>query len=455
MKKTVIYQMLPRLWGEGRMSSVDDATLTYLKKLGVSHVWYTGIIRHSSGKDFVKGDPGSPYAICDYYDLNAYLADNKEQRMNEFSSLVERTHSYGMKVLIDFVPNHVGRDYSDSFGGIPHFEYSDYDWTDTYKINYGHPDTWQTMKNIVRYWASRGVDGFRCDMVEMVPPEFFKWLIAEIKAEFPEIIFVAEVYQKDRYRQYIKDVGFDFLYDKSGLYDVLRGIAGGYGSARGISWNWQFLGDLQPHMLNFLENHDEQRIASPWFTGRSENAPYLYASMMLNTAPFMLYFGQEVGITASEGHEGRTSIFSWCKPEELDDLWKHVHGTGKLSREEAATLRLYSRALALSAKDAIGGGLTYDLCYCQNEADGFDFDRNFVFIRKSIAKTNRLKHRTFLFFLDFSDFGTKCGTDMPKKVHITIPEHALSYLGLELSQERMEQGMDIETDACGCTVIEL
>lgn len=455
MKKIIIYQMLPRLWGEGKMSSVDDATLSYLDKLGATHVWYTGIIRHSTAQPFVKGNPGSPYAISNYYDINEYLADDKNQRMNEFNSLIERTHSHGLKAIIDFVPNHVGRDYNDDVRGIPHFDFSDYDWTDTYKINYSHPDTWETMKGIVRYWAAKGVDGFRCDMVEMVPPEFFKWLIAEIKREFPEIIFIAEVYQKERYSQYIKEVGFDYLYDKSGLYDVLRDIAGGHGTARAITWNWQFLQDLQPHMLNFLENHDEQRIASPWFTGKKDNEAYLYASLMLNTAPFMIYFGQEVGADASEGHEGRTSIFNWCKPKELSDLWEHVHGVGRLNREEAATLRSYSKAFSLACKDFAGSGLTYDLCYCQNNFEGFNPDTDFVFIRKSTNKTKKLKHVTYLFYARFSNNGTNFGTKNTESVTVRIPDHALDYLGLSLSKEQREEGIKIETAQGHCTVSEL
>lgn len=455
MKKTVIYQMLPRLWGDGKLGSVDDATLTYLKKLGVSHVWYTGIIRHSTGKDFVKGDPGSPYAICDYYDVNEYLADNKDLRLNEFDKLIERTHLHGLKAIVDFVPNHIGRDYSDCHKGIPHYGFCDYDWYDTYKIDYMHPDTWGIMKEIVRYWAARGVDGFRCDMVELVPSEFFRWLISEIKAEYPDITFIAEVYQKDKYRQYVREVGFDYLYDKSGLYDVLRAIANGHGTARAISWNWQYLQDLQPNMLNFLENHDEQRIASPWFCGHKDHAAFLYASLMLNTAAFMLYFGQEIGIDAAEGHEGRTSIFSWCRPKELKDLWDYIHGEAGLSDEEAAGLELYQRALDIAGTDAAGEGLTYDLCYCQNETEGYNPKSDFVFIRKSTNKTNVLESQTFLFYLDFSNFDSEGASITPKKVHISIPSHAVAYLALDDDCGYAEKGLEIETSADGATVIEL
>ena len=414
MRKPIIYQMLPRLWGEGRMSSVDDATLDYLRGLGISHVWCTGIIRHSTGKPFVKGDAGSPYAISDYYDVNPYLADVPSRRISEFRALVRRVHDHGLKLIIDFVPNHVGCDYSDKHGGIPLYGWHDYDWTDTVKIDYSAPGTWEAMYQIVRFWASKGVDGFRCDMVELVPPEFLKWLIARIKDEFPEIVFIAEVYQKEKYRMYIDDVRFDCLYDKSGLYDVLRAIAAGHGTARAITWNWQFLQDLQPRMLNFLENHDEQRIASPWFAGRPDDYAALCASLMLNTAPFMLYFGEETGVDASEGHEGRTSIFNFARPASLQRLCDYVHG-GSLTDEETAVLERYRAALRLALDPSVSEGLTYDLCYCQSAADGFDPDRHFAFLRHS-------EGGTMLFCCNFSGSAAR--------LRIRIPQHAVDYLGL-------------------------
>ena len=414
MRKPIIYQMLPRLWGEGRMSSVDDATLDYLRGLGISHVWCTGIIRHSTGKPFVKGDAGSPYAISDYYDVNPYLADVPSRRISEFRALVRRVHDHGLKLIIDFVPNHVGCDYSDKHGGIPLYGWHDYDWTDTVKIDYSVPGTWEAMYQIVRFWASKGVDGFRCDMVELVPSEFLKWLIARIKDEFPEIVFIAEVYQKEKYRMYIDDVRFDCLYDKSGLYDVLRAITAGHGTARAITWNWQFLQDLQPRMLNFLENHDEQRIASPWFAGRPDDYAALCASLMLNTAPFMLYFGQETGVDASEGHEGRTSIFNFARPASLQRLCDYVHG-GSLTAEETAVLERYRAALRLALDPSVSEGLTYDLCYCQSAADGFDPDRHFAFLRHS-------EGGTMLFCCNFSGSAAR--------LRIRTPQHAVDYLGL-------------------------
>ena len=415
MSKTIIYQMLPRLWGEGRMASVDDATLDYLCGLGITHLWCTGIIRHSTGKPFVKGDAGSPYAISDYYDVNPYLATVPSRRMSEFRSLLRRVHAHGLKLIMDFVPNHVGCDYSDKHGGIPLCGWHDYDWTDTVKIDYSAPGTWEAMYGIVRFWASKGVDGFRCDMVELVPPEFMKWLIARIKEEFPDVVFIAEVYQKEKYRMYIDDVRFDFLYDKSGLYDVLRSIAAGNGTARAITWNWQFLQDLQPYMLNFLENHDEQRLASAWFAGRPDFYAALCTSLMLNTSPFMLYFGQETGVDASEGYEGRTSIFNFAHPASLQRLYSHIHGKGSLFPAEMAVLERYRSSLRLASGTCVGEGQVYDLCYCQSPEDGFDPDRHFAFLRHCGSET-------MLFCSNFSD--------TEAHIRIRIPQHAFEYFGL-------------------------
>ena len=117
MGKMIIYQVLPRLWGKGKFSEFDPETMSYFKSLGVSHVWYTGIIRHAttvsaegcpaSDTQIVKGAAGSPYAITDYYDVNPYLADNPYERMGEFEALLKRNHDTGLKVIIDLIPNHV------------------------------------------------------------------------------------------------------------------------------------------------------------------------------------------------------------------------------------------------------------------------------------------------------------------------------------------------------------
>lgn len=520
MGKVIIYQMLPRLWGNiggknikngtlkdngcGKFSSIDTISLEYLRSLGVSHVWYTGIIRHAtaedsdgctpSSADWVKGRAGSPYSITDYYDVNPYLADEPENRMEEFHKLVERTHAAGLKVIIDFVPNHVARDYGrfaaahpaptgmaalgesddksvhwkDSndffyYPGIPlalpiqNQTYMEMpamasgnsytsspgvnDWYDTIKLNYcdTHTETWEKMYDIVNFWAGQGVDGFRCDMVELVPPAFFKWLISRIKKDRPDLLFVAEVYQKTLYSKYIREIGFDLLYDKSGIYDTLRAIVEknakdsgvpveDWQSAKRITWNWQSLGDLQPYMLNFLENHDEQRFASDFFGCDARNSyAALYTALYLNNAPFMLYAGEEVGERGMDnegfsGRDGHTSIFDWWAPSSLTRLYKYIHGEKEaLAPEEETMLDTYRKALKFAAEDnAVSKGTFYDLCYCNYASDGFNPDRHFAFLRD-------FEDETLLIVCNFS----KNDAEM----RISIPEHAFNWMKMPESEE--------------------
>lgn len=553
MQKPIIYQMLPRLWGNdnknpvkngslsengtGKFSDIDKDTLDYLKWLGCSHVWYTGILRHStqateegcmaSHPQFVKGKAGSPYAICDYYDVNPYLADNPQDRMDEFRQLIKRTHDAGLKLLIDFVPNHVARDYgkvnpteghpvlgSDDDKSVhwkkendfyyyvgqnltlptpvpegmePYYEcpamatgnncYSPApginDWYETVKINYGdeHTATWDKMYDIVDFWAAKGVDGFRCDMVELVPPQFFKWLIHKIQEKYPSVIFIAEVYKKELYGEYIREIGFDYLYDKSGLYDTLRTVVEKnvddngmpvelWQSATGITRNWQFLTDLQPYMLNFLENHDEQRFASEYFGRNARNmfAP-LYVSLFLNTAPFMIYFGEEVGECGNDeegfsGHDGRTTIFDWWSVASLRRLRKLIRSgeyrsldaekiaAAGLEKNEAEVFCRFAEAIRLAAdSSAVREGTTYDLCYCNFSSDGFDKNRHYVFLRDH-------EENTLLFAANFARHEAR--------MKILLPDHAFEWMGIPVS-DRLHPGsvIDITVPPMDAVVIRL
>lgn len=416
--KKIIYQALTRLWGNGRFSAWDEPTFKYLKELGTDYIWYTGVPRHATGEDFVKGNPGSPYAICDWKDINPYLCDNPDTRFLEFTNLVQRTHDAGMKCLVDFIPNHVAKNYS---GPICHYDWCDGDWTDTLKNDYSRHETVDAMVDILDFWASKGVDGFRCDMVELVPPECMKEIIARTKEKYPELIFIAEVYNKDGYRYYLEHVGFDLLYDKSGIYDRLKAIMTGQMSTRELTWHWQWLNDMQGRMLNFLENHDEQRMASEWFAGSPQRgyAAAAYA-LLFNQASFMLYFGQEAGENAAEGHEGRTSIFEWCTPKTIDALYKYIHSGKGLNAEGRSVLAKYRRLFKFAASDLIRCGNNWDLCYCQSPDSGFNPDRHSVFLRYKGKKA-------LLVFCNFSNSESDCEVFVPADVfghELHIPVHA-------------------------------
>ncbi len=475
--KQIIYQMLPRLWGEGKFSSVDSETLGYVRGLGADYIWYTGLIRHATGRPsdgseadkVVKGDAGSPYAITDYYDVNPYLADDPEKRMEEFEAMLGRTREAGLKAIVDFVPNHVAREYSGRltppgqkrlgedddtsvhwspdndfyyYPGeglvlpVPADGYREFpakasgncfspapgkdDWYETVRLNYCdfHTATWDKMFGIVRFWARKGVAGFRCDMVEMVPPEFFKWLIARIKAEFPDIVFIAEVYQREKYRFYAEEVGFDLLYDKCGLYDILRSCTETGRGASAITGNWQSLGGLQDRMLDFLENHDEQRIASDFFAGSAEGGyAALAVSLLFNGASFMLYAGQEIGERGMDaegfsGLDGRTSIFDFCKVASLQRLYKQLHGKESLKPSELKVLSIYRSLLCTAGLGAFRTGKTYDLCFAQG--NGFSKDSHFAFLRGDGLEL----------WLSASNF-----QDSSCRMAVTVPAEALSFFG--------------------------
>jgi len=384
MSKRIIYQVLPRLWGNGKFSAWGTKEFDYLKTLGVDYLWLTGIPRHASGKDFVKGDPGSPYAISDWKDTNPYLADDPSKRLEEFSSLVERIHRSDLKCIIDFIPNHVARDYE---GPISHFDWCDADWTDTLKVDYSAPQTLPEMVSVLEFWAGRGVDGFRFDMVELVPREAMGELIREVKGHYPSLLFIAEVYNRNKYREYCGPAGFDLLYDKSGSYDILKRILREGASTRELTWNWQFLSEIQGSMLNFLENHDEQRLASAWFASSAGNSYAALAfSILFGPGSFMLYFGQEVGENAAEGHEGRTSIFEWNNPRSVSGLCSHIGKGTELEEGREEILEKYRRMMAYAREDAFRDGMTWDLCYCQSIQGGFDPDRHFAFLRYSSSQ---------------------------------------------------------------------
>lgn len=448
LNKAIIYQVLPRLWnpsnfdslkvggslaenGSGHFGSIDGKVLEYLRDaLHVSHVWYTGIIRHADGSnDWVKGAAGSPYAIEDYFDVNPYLADNEYDRMDEFVSLVRRTHDAGMKIVIDFVPNHLARSCSSFFGTKddptvhwkPENDFFYYpgqelqlpiastyrefpakasgnafspapcqtDWYDTVKLNYCNfrTPTWDKMVKVLQFWCSMGVDGFRCDMVELVPREAISFLIKEVRKRFPETEFIAEVYDRSSYSYYATEAGFDALYDKCGLYDALHGVVhDGYGTDA-ISENWKRLGALQPFMLNFLENHDEVRLAGNFFAGNANNSfAALYVSLLMNTSPFLIYFGQEVGERGMDAEgfsrqDGRTSIFDWWCPASVRHIDGYIHDGTSLEPTEAETLELYSRLLAYSQEDIIRKGSFYDLQYCNEGSARYDTRRQYSFLR--------------------------------------------------------------------------
>lgn len=523
-EKLFIYQMMPRLFsnrngtnrhngslaenGCGKFNDLSHSLLRNLRIDGYTHIWYIGIPAHASATDYtaygipkqypeiIKGKAGSPYAIRDYYDVDPDLAEDVSRRMEEFEALVDRTHQAGLKVITDFVPNHVARNYcsvakpsgfkdfgdddNDSVAFSPqnNFYYlpgeslkiqlpterqaefcyqesparatgndcfthmpTTYDWYETVKLNYGVdylngkqayfeplPDTWLKMKDILLYWASKNVDGFRCDMAEMVPLPFWQWVIPQVKEHYPHIIFLAEIYNPSAYRDFLGENLFDYLYDKVGLYDVLRDVSCGYRPSSDITFALNNVGDIQHKMLNFLENHDEQRLASDYFLKEAyKGKAAMIVTAAINSNPVMVYNGQELGEKGMDnegfsGVNGRTSIFDYWSPDTLRRWNNNGQWNNKLLTPQERELKaFYHRLITLCNKEeALSNGLFYDLMPVNYENDEFDSTKLFAFLRGN--------ERELL--LVVTNFGRT-----PRECTLHIPQHAYSFFGIDASDE--------------------
>lgn len=504
INKPIIYQLFPRLFGNynetrkhngskeengcGRFVDINERALKAIVDLGVTHVWYTGVIRHATAAynhpAITKGKAGSPYAITDYYDVDPDLAKDEAKRMQEFEALVQRTHDAGLGVLIDFVPNHVSREYKSlcrpagvedlgekdhpewAFSPLNNFYYlpgerfsmdkdlqgyeeypakvtgndcftshpGESDWYETVKLNYGVfyqggrekqfdpiPNTWIKMRDILLFWADKGIDGVRVDMAEMVPVEFFAWAIGAVKKKHKKFIFIGECYDPNQYDSYLA-AGFDYLYDKVGMYDYLRGVTSKSWSAKGITDQWMQHGNRLNHMLYFLENHDEQRVASGFFCGDGRCAePAMIVAATLTQCPVMIYSGQELGergmdMEGFSGIDGRTTIFDYWGVKSLQ-AWanKGKFDGGKMTDAQRELRAFYQRLLTLARDDkAIQKGKMYDITYAQGE----DFDKNkqFAFIRHT-------KGETLLVVVNFHD--------REQRIKVRVPNDAFVYLGMD------------------------
>ena len=529
--KLVVYQVMTRLFGNkkqhykkygtrdengvGKFGDISSTALSEIKNLGATHIWYTGVIEHATMTDYtafeiplddadvVKGRAGSPYAIKDYFDVSPDRATDVAGRMGEFEALIGRTHENGLKVLIDFVPNHVARRYSsdarpagivdlgenDNTGetflpsnnfyyipGQPFVVPAGYDplpgeshptkdgkfeelpakatgndvfsaspsisdWFETVKLNYGVdylngrrklfdpvPDTWNKMLEILSWWAAKGVDGFRCDMAEMVPVEFWEWVIPKIKEQNPDILFIAEIYKPDEYRDYLFRGQFDYLYDKVELYDTLRHIVEGKATTDDITAVWQRQEGITHRMLRFLENHDEQRIASPFFAGKPEFAiPAMVLTATMHTGPVMVYFGQEVGEPGAgdegfQGEDGRTTIFDyWGVPAHQAWMNEGKFDGGKLTPEQKALRETYKYLLNLCRNERlIAEGAFYDLHYYNRSQNFQGYTNNvFAFLRHD-------QESALLIAVNFNKSASE-------NVRIKIPDDALQKFGMKAS----------------------
>lgn len=251
------------------------------------------------------------------------------------------------------------------------------------------PDSWYKFRDIAIYWLEMGVDGFRFDMAEMVPVEFWSFMNSSIKTKNPDAFLLAEVYNPDLYRDYIHKGKMDYLYDKVELYDSLKHIMKGYGWTDHIHTVQSGLQDIEHHMLHFLENHDEQRIASPEFVGKAEIAkPAMVVSATIGTSPTMIYFGQEVGEDGSEdagfGKPSRTSIFDYIGvPAHQRWMNNKKFDGGQLEEDEKALRSFYGKLLNFTINSPALMGEYQEIHYYNKEhTESYDH-RIFSFVRWS------------------------------------------------------------------------
>ena len=470
-----IYQLFPRLFGNkqtdfhfngskaengcGTFNDIDETALNAIKDLGITHIWLTGILEHASESigthpDITKGRAGSPYAVTDYHAVDPDLGT-----MDDLEHLVSRIHEKGMKVIIDFIPNHLARqnngfdlcNFSYCEGQafvsprrISEQPYEEFpakatgnnvfsscptinDWYDSVKLNYDEHDTWEKMLEILRFWCGKQVDGFRVDMAEMVPVAFWRWVIENLRKDYQPLM-IAEIYQPTLYKPFL-EAGFDYLYDKVGLYNTLERVLCEGLEAKEISQVWKDLEGIESHMLRFMENHDEKRLASSQFVGDSFAAlPAVALSALMNIGSFMIYNGQEsgedaVGEVGYSGNDGRTSIFDYCHMPK-HQKWMNggkFDGSG-FDDAQRKLFEYYSNLLHFRHEHtAITEGKFYDLMWCNPWY--MNFDPQFVYAFLRYSETERL-----LIVVNFN-------RNESRDVEVKIPHDALAMMGRSKANE--------------------
>jgi glycosidase len=559
-----IYQLMPRLFsntnarrkpngtlmenGVGKFNDLTARALAAIKEMNFTHAWLTGILSHATSTnysefglpadqpDLLKGLAGSPYAVRDYFDVCPDYAMDPTERLVEFGSLIGRAHAAGLRVIIDFIPNHVARSYfsnvrpslcfgrdddptkfcdpqnnffwlqTDAPGGGPPLRLPSVsesgelvsptcrvlgsgdgvfsgerergrvtgnnviswrpslnDWYETVKLNYGYdfttghraypcaenpeaplPDTWLKMDAVLAYWQSFGIDGFRCDMAHMVPPEFWAWALDKARQRDPNIFFAAEAYDNDPMKVGrgnvmidLLNAGFDAVYDDPS-YKSLKQMYDGSNWANDLD---RALACAEreyifQNSLRYAENHDEVRLAGrdQWgnvgmAVGRAVSA-ILYG---VGRGPILLYSGQEVGEPANGaegfgGDDARTTIFDyWSMPELARWVNGHRFDGGQLRPEQRELRDFYSRLLALVGEPAFRDGEFFGLNYANIDRPGFGRLRGETASGHWLYAFLRSDRRTSQRFLVVANLHpSETFTD----IHVRIPPEALEFMGL-------------------------
>jgi cyclomaltodextrinase len=291
----VVYEIYPRAFSASGDFDGITARLDELKDLGVNILWLMPI--HPLGQEKKKGTIGSPYAVRDYYAINPDYGTKED-----FKRLISEAHRRNMKVIIDIVANHTSWDnvmmktadfYERNAAGqitYPH------DWSDVAELNYKNPRLRRYMTDMLKYWVREfDLDGFRCDVAEEVPTDFWENARAELDKIKPDIALLAEGHKAELL---VKAFDFDYSWP---IHSALTRVLQGHARASELRSEWEKEFKEWPRgslHLRFSDNHDERRAIARF----GEPAALAASALMftLDGVP-LLYNGMEVGDTTESG----------------------------------------------------------------------------------------------------------------------------------------------------------
>lgn len=289
-RQAVIYEINVRQFSkEGTFKGVEKE-LPRLKQMGIELLWLMPI--NPIGIKNHKGKLGSYYSVRDYRAINPEFGN-----MDDFKHLVDAVHQLGMKIIIDWVPNHTSWDnvltkthpdyyMRDSLG---HFV-SAFDWTDVIRLDYRNPALRRYMIETMAWWyKDTGIDGFRCDVAHMIPVDFWNECRAALDSIRP-IFMLAEADQP-----FLHKKAFDASYDWK-FFHIMNEIAKGKMNAREVENHFNWVDTTYPgdsYLMQFTSNHDENSWNGTEYERMGDGAKTF--AVLCGTLPDMLliYNGQE------------------------------------------------------------------------------------------------------------------------------------------------------------------
>lgn len=289
-KNAVIYEVNIRQFSkEGTINGFTN-DMQRLKELGVDILWIMPF--QPIGVKNKKGLLGSYYSIRDYKAVNPAFGN-----LDDFKNMVKKAHELGMKLIIDWVPNHTSHDNNlivehpeyyerDSAGNL----ISPFDWTDVAQLNYKNPGLRKYMVETMLYWLKEtDIDGFRCDVASKVPTDFWDSCRVELDKVKP-IFMLAEA---DIPAQQKK--AFDMSYDWK-FHHIMNGIAKGKLNANSIEKHINWVDTAYPKgaiLMEFTSNHDENSWSGTEFERLGEGAQTFAVIAATVPGMMLIYNGQE------------------------------------------------------------------------------------------------------------------------------------------------------------------